>query len=97
MILTDREIQISLAQNLISIEPAPGEQAYSSTSVDLTLDATLSEFKDNAAGVNIVIDPGTPGFDHEKVLGQILEEVTISDNGYDFQPANSYLLGQPSL
>lgn len=37
MILTDREIQIFLANRQISIKPEPDSTRYSSTSVDLTL------------------------------------------------------------
>jgi dCTP deaminase len=38
MILTDREIQAALSSNQIIITPEPGASAYSSTSLDLTLD-----------------------------------------------------------
>jgi deoxycytidine triphosphate deaminase len=38
MILTDREIQSFLASGQITITPDPQPSAYSSTSLDLTLD-----------------------------------------------------------
>jgi deoxycytidine triphosphate deaminase len=38
MILTDREIKASLANGLIIIDPVPADDAYDSTTVDLTLD-----------------------------------------------------------
>jgi deoxycytidine triphosphate deaminase len=51
VILTDREIQIALSKGQITIEPEPAPIAYSSTSVDLTLDDKLSEFKEDLAGM----------------------------------------------
>ena len=38
MILTDREIQLAIESGQIQIDPQPDDDAYSSTSVDLTLD-----------------------------------------------------------
>lgn len=38
MILTDREIKIAIDRELIGIDPEPAADAFSSTSVDLTLD-----------------------------------------------------------
>lgn len=85
MILTDREIKISIEQGLIVIDPRPKEQAFSSTSVDLTLDPTLSEFKNTPAGVDTSVDPSREGFDHETVLS----EFTISR---EIDPSDGYLL-----
>ncbi|WP_244486857.1 hypothetical protein [Aurantimonas sp. Leaf443] len=62
MILTDREIQIALEFDSIVIDPLPEEKAYSSTSVDLTLDETLSEFRDAQVGINVMIDPSREGY-----------------------------------
>ena len=47
MILTDREIQLALFKEQIAIEPKPALIAYSSTSVDLTLDARLTIIKED--------------------------------------------------
>jgi dCTP deaminase len=60
MILTDREIEIFIANKQITIDPAPSIDAYSSTSLDLTLADTGELWKDlpgqpvrpNAAGYN---------------------------------------------
>lgn len=41
MILTDREIKNSLEYGLIVIDPSPAQDAYASTSVDLTLARSL--------------------------------------------------------
>lgn len=91
MILTDREIQIALEHGSIVIEPAPDERAYSSTSVDLTLDEALSEFKDSPGGVETIVDPGAPDFNHEKALSSLLTPIVIPDAGYVFHPGKLVL------
>jgi dCTP deaminase len=82
VILTDREIQIALSNKQITIEPEPEAIAYSSTSVDLTLDERLSEFKEDwtdLAGLETpAIDPGQKNFVAERVLSRI----TIPRDGY---------------
>jgi len=47
VILTDREIQIALDKKQITIDPLPALEAYSSTSVDLTLDQHINVFRDD--------------------------------------------------
>ncbi|OYX31488.1 MAG: dCTP deaminase [Caulobacterales bacterium 32-69-10] len=91
MILTDREIQIAIEQKLVVIEPPPRENAFSSTSVDLTLDPALSEFRDAASGIERVVDPGAAGYDHEQTLGELTESVTIGAEGYVFHPGKLIL------
>ena len=91
MILTDREIQIALEYGLIIIDPSPDERAYSSTSVDLTLDSMVSEFKEDAKGVLTIVDPGLPDFDHEKALAQLLTPKEIGKDGYVFHPGRLIL------
>lgn len=91
MILTDREIHIALDQQQIIIEPAPHEKAFSSTSVDLTLDPFLSEFKTAASGVERVVDPGAEGYDHERTLSELTTQVEIGSTGYVFEPAKLVL------
>jgi dCTP deaminase len=59
MIFTDREIKLALAQGTLIIEPRPADVAYSSTSVDLTLDPIISEFV--AKNTDRHFDPGRPG------------------------------------
>lgn len=86
MILTDREIQIAIEHGLILVDPAPNATAYSSTSVDLTLDPTLSEFIDAPRGLETAVDPGAPDFNHESVLAALLRTVEIGPDGYLFRP-----------
>lgn len=85
MILTDREIRIAVERKAIIIDPPPPLSSYSSTSVDLTLDATVNIFKDPSTGLNITIDP-VPGFNPELLLPQIAEQATISKDGYPLKP-----------
>ncbi|CCV04488.1 conserved hypothetical protein [Mesorhizobium metallidurans STM 2683] len=92
MILTDREIQIALESKAIVVEPTPGELQYSSTSLDLTLDKILTEFKRPKGGVSVCIDPSSKEYNHEDVLSELSTEFEISEkNGYDFQPGDMIL------
>lgn len=92
MILTDREIQIALVHGMITIDPMPDESAYSSTSVDLTLDATLNEFTDIPEGIDRCIDPSSAGFHHDTVLNSITRRVAIDpERGHDFKPGTLIL------
>lgn len=92
MILTDREIQIALQHEAIIIDPLPDERAYSSTSVDLTLDSILSEFRDGTKGVDICIDPSSEGFNHDDVLADVTRQIRIDEAaGYEFSPGKLIL------
>jgi dCTP deaminase len=91
LILTDREIQIAIDRGIIVIDPPPQERAFSSTSVDLTLDATLSEYKENPPGIETAVDPGHQAFDHEATLAQLTTQLTIPDGGYLFNPGRFVL------
>lgn len=98
MILTDREIQISLEEGLIEISPSPGQDAFSSTSVDLRLGDVISEFTRNSAGPpGLVqgppkIDPNAPGYSFNNVISQITKKVTAdADKGYELEPSRLVL------
>jgi dCTP deaminase len=86
MILTDREMQIALEHELIVIDPKPDDQAYSSTSVDLTLDETLSVYRQGAVGLDRIADPERADFDHEAAARELLDQLRIPAAGYEFQP-----------
>jgi dCTP deaminase len=65
MILSDREIRAALARRFFIITPVPPNEAWSSTAVDLRLDAELREWTrpQNAADVSqLTLTPGAPGF-----------------------------------
>ena len=92
MILTDREIKIAIERGLIVINPRPDSVAYASTSVDLTLDPIISEFKAQRGGVETIIDPSNANFKDEEVLTDITERQTIPDDGYVLHP-QKFVLG----
>jgi len=77
MILTDREIRIAVHQGLIRIDPAPGADAYSSTSVDLILAAAARAFRD-VADPGTVVDPGARDFSYLALSQQLTEPIDLS-------------------
>ena len=86
MILTDREIKASLANGLIVIDPPPSQDAYESTSVDLTLDPTLRTFRQTAPGLSVAIDPGTPGYKAKDLLAGVTDTHPLNERYYDLEP-----------
>lgn len=86
MILTDREIQISLERGLIGIDPRPEEIAFTSSAVDLTLDPLIWIVRDPTPALENVIDPRAPGFDAEHVMRELSDEETIRTAGYPLIP-----------
>ncbi len=87
MILTDREIQIFLDKNQISINPKPDTDCYSSTSVDLTLAKQFREWNfdqvDRHEGE--VIEPG-PNFKYTVFRDKYTKGKRLSDKGYVLGP-----------
>jgi dCTP deaminase len=93
VILTDREIKLALDLKQIIIDPVPGAEAYSSTAVDLRLDPNITEFKDDAAGLETIIDPSHREFHPERIFTQISEKHSIdAQGGYLIKP-NTLILG----
>ena len=88
MILTDREIQIALSKQQIVIDPAPVLEAYTSTSVDLTLDPILTVFKENLGddAIETVIDPTHQKFKVEQTLQKVTDSKTIDSDGFVLRP-----------
>lgn len=82
MILTDREIKIALQRGSLVIDPLPVEKAYSSTSVDLTLDPFLSIFKSGKPGINTTVDPAADNFNAEEILKDLTNQLEIPDHGF---------------
>jgi dCTP deaminase len=91
MILTDREIQIALQHDMLVVDPLPKDEAYSSTSLDLTLDPVLSVFKDGVKGIKQTIDPSSKDFVFDEVLEQITQKQEIPQGGFEFAPGNLLL------
>jgi dCTP deaminase len=86
MILTDREIRIAIETGQLQIDPAPNAEAYASTSVDLTLGATVHVFRADKPGVERVIDPSAPGYRFSDVLSDLADEQQIGPVGYELEP-----------
>lgn len=87
MILTDREISISLDRRLISIEPPPEEIAFTSSAVDLTLDPLIWIVRDPPPAMENVVDPRAGGFNAEQVMRELSIEETIGARaGFLFRP-----------
>ena len=85
MILTDREIKIAVERGLILIDPPPdSEVAFSSTAVDLTLDATLITFDVQLPGIEQVIDPSQANV--SDILQQLTKSENIPNGGYLLPP-----------
>jgi dCTP deaminase len=87
MILTDREIRISVERGLIEIDPPPDDIAYSSTAVDLTLDSSLRLFHEPTAGLGLEIKPADPGFAFKDVIERVTTLHAMSDaDGFLMEP-----------
>lgn len=86
MILTDREIKIAIKNDTISISPQPPAEAYSSTSVDLTLDDTIRVFKPHDNGLDVVVSPNKPGYKFNSIIAELTETATIPESGYILSP-----------
>lgn len=83
MILTDREILIALRCGQLIIDPQPGPEALSATSIDLTLGSTFSEWT-TAEGVSI--RPGKPGYKYTALMKfqntQVLQQYTLPPKAF---------------
>jgi dCTP deaminase len=77
LILTDREILISLDRRLITIEPCPEEEAFTSSAVDLTLDPLIAIVQEPTPALENVVDPRAKGFNAEEVMRRLSDEETI--------------------
>lgn len=93
MILTDREILSALAKRQICIDPRPSPDAFSSTSVDLTLSSEIRIWKQvHQAGVEpIVFSPGTEGFKTMEVLAAFTESKALGHEGVILDPGQFIL------
>lgn len=91
MILTDREILIALERKQIVIDPLPGEKAFSSTSVDLTLGDTIIVFREAKSFIPSTIDPSHQDYDHDAALAELSDKAAISPGGYTLEPGRLIL------
>lgn len=92
MILSDREIKAAVHRRVIAISPEPLSNAWSSTSLDLGLSKDLTVWRNpSQSGARTVISPHRSDFNFGNIKRMFGEEITISNEGYVFQP-QSFLL-----
>lgn len=93
MVLTDREIQAALQCGQIIIDPAPRVDAYSSTSLDLTLSKSLRIWKtEKVKGVEQIICPATEGYKFSDFAKEYSEFKELGEEGYIVKP-QEFVLG----
>ena len=94
VILTDREIRTAIRKGAIIIDPPPSEDAYSSTSVDLTLDPVLTVFNEqkDGYGIDTVFDPMMRKVGAEEALKGVTTRLDIPEDGYILN-RNKLILG----
>jgi len=93
LILTDREIQAAIECLQIKITPLPKEDAYSSTSLDLTLSRSLRIWKtEQIKGVERVICPSTEGYTFTEFAKEYSDLKEIGLEGHVIKP-HEFILG----
>jgi dCTP deaminase len=94
VILSDREILMAHERGVIRISPLPkwGSKAWTSTSLDLTLDSEIRPWVDiDEAGQTSVIDPLDAKFNTNKLIDN-LTETESCDEGFTVGP-KGFVLG----
>lgn len=93
MILTDREIQAAIDCKQIVIDPLPKAEAYSSTSLDLTLSSSLRIWKtEKVRGVEQIICPSTEGYKFAEFAKEYSDLKHLDAEGYVIKP-QEFVLG----
>jgi dCTP deaminase len=86
VILTDREIQIAIERGSIIIDPRPSQIAFSSTSVDLTLDSHVNRFKKDKVFLQRAINPAHSEYKIDEALKELTNSETIGKSGFTLEP-----------
>jgi dCTP deaminase len=93
MILSDREIQASLARGALKITPDPPVSAWSSTALDLRLAKEIIRWKKpKLGGVDIPVSPYNPDYDFASLLKECSEKIDIPVDGFVMK-STTFLLG----
>lgn len=93
MIFTDREIQAAIQCKQIIIDPTPGVDAYSSTSLDLTLSKSLRIWRaETIKGVEHIICPATEGYKFAEFVKEYSDLLELGAQGYVIKP-HDFVLG----
>ncbi|MDG3005158.1 dCTP deaminase [Paludisphaera mucosa] len=94
MILSDRQIEAALRRGQVRITPPPDDLAsdvWSSTALDLRLDARLQVWLPDAPGARLVVDPCDLNFSATELASAHAAEADCSD-GFEIEPG-MFLLG----
>lgn len=96
MILSDRELKLALARGRISITPTPPAEAWTSTAVDLRLDAELLEWvppqPDPSTGFSPCFCPTAAGFNVRDIISRYTKAHDLSTQPYRIKP-HQFMLG----
>jgi dCTP deaminase len=94
MILSDREGKLVLRRDQIRITPLPPDDAFSSTSIDLTLDEEISFWavgqQDTAAPFTVY--PARPTFDFVRLMREQVTTLVLPAEGFILKPGG-FVLG----
>jgi dCTP deaminase len=90
MILSDREIRLALERGWVKLTPIPPDELWSSTAIDLRLDAQLRRWVDTPGGV--CFRPGSVDFSFSEVIQKHSESMDVSEKGYVLPP-QGFILG----
>jgi len=94
MILSDREIDDALRRGQVRITPRPDDLAsevWSSTALDLRLDARLQVWRPPAPGGRFVVDPCDVNFSATELASALAHEEDCTE-GFEVEPG-MFLLG----
>lgn len=92
MILSDREIQAAIREEVILIDPPPPETLFTSTALDLTLAAVLLRWKepgDHASGQPIKLYPSRKGFNIRAMMADPIYSARLAidpKEGFELEP-----------
>ncbi len=95
MILSDREVRAAIQRKLIGVTPCPpaSDKRWSATTLDLTLDAEIRPWGAlGGAGADVTIDPSSPEFNTNELIGRLTQAESCDGEGYVIQP-RSFVLG----
>lgn len=86
MILSDREIQASIDRGAIRVHPLPGQEDWSSTALDLTLDGAIQVWKPiGGAGATAIVDPSDHAFNVTELASRFTDQADCS-GGFELKP-----------
>jgi dCTP deaminase len=95
MILSDREVRAAVLRKVIGIVPCPpgDDKRWSSTTLDLTLDAEIRPWLPiDGGGAEMIIDPSSADFNSNDLIKRYTEPKSCDGEGYVLKPGG-FVLG----